>query len=177
MTDQHTSHLISEYIDNELSPQKRSIVDKHIEKCLKCREELEKALRLKTVLSEIKSPDPGEGYFDDLSARIGSLTFHKPAPSVVTDARGGRFRSEQAILKSLIRLAAVITLLFVSFYISDTAGNGENDHWAGTIPDSDYVEDDTFRFSEEPSRTQGGISRTSSRFSSETDSGKPSKYK
>lgn len=171
MTDQHTSHLINEYLDNELDPQMRSRFDKHIEKCPRCREELGKAVRLKMVLSEVKSPNPGAAYFDDLSARIESLTFHQAAPPVVTDVRAGQFRSEQAILKSLIRLAAVITLLFISFYISDMAGNSKNDRWAGTISDSDYVDDDSFRLSAEPSRTQGGISRTSSRFSENTDSG------
>lgn len=171
MTDQHTSHLISEYIDNELSPDLRSKFDKHIEKCQRCREELGKSIRLKTVLSEINAPDPGDQYFDDLSERIESLTFHEGAASVESVVPTGRFGKQQEVLKMLIRLAAVITLLFVSFYISDMAGSSRNERWVGTMSDSDYVENDNLRYSEEPSRTQAGISRTSARNQNEADSG------
>jgi len=124
MTDRHSIHLHGDYVDGELSPIEKSDVDAHIASCESCREDLERLTRLKASLATLTTPDPGIEYFDNLTDRIAARTTNAARDDVVAPQRG------PDMLKILIRLAAAITLLFGSFYLSNIKQAHSPTGWA-----------------------------------------------
>ncbi len=142
MTDLHTTHLHNDYLDGLLSDEQKATVDNHIAGCENCRSDLEELKRLTEILGEIESPDPSREYFHNLSDRIESRTSASER-SDSSDSSVANQRGSHHILKVLIRLAAVITLLFTSFYISYIKQEKDNTRWAEKISESDYVDINT----------------------------------
>ena len=110
--------------------------------CEKCRSDMEELNRLTEILGGIQPPDPDREYFHNLSDRIESRTVSaerlNSSDSAIVNQQGSHH-----ILKVLIRLAAVITLLFTSFYISYIRQEKNNTRWAEKISESDYVDINT----------------------------------
>lgn len=139
MTYRHTSHLLGDYLDGELTSNEKSLVEAHVAVCARCREELEHLRKLITTLGQIESPDPGDEYFHNLlaivTARTSGMARGLPSsPPVGTQIGPGR-----NILKILIRLAATITLLFAAFYISDFNQERRAARWPGKYTEGKYV--------------------------------------
>ena len=143
MTTLHTTHLHNDYLDGILSDEDTIIVDKHLNECRDCRRDLEKLRRLVSSLGSFQAPDPGQEYFQNFSDKIAARTVlaekNTAAPRNFTGSRNYR----QEILKTLIRLAAVVTLLFISFYISNIKGEKDATRWAEKISDSDFAAGDS----------------------------------
>ncbi|MEE9442708.1 MAG: zf-HC2 domain-containing protein [candidate division Zixibacteria bacterium] len=151
MSNRHISYLIGDFLDGELTPEKHQEVLDHFSRCPSCARELEQYQRLKSIMGRIETPDPGEDYFTALSDTILNRTEHlHPVPEPETTVHRQSL-TRQHIYKLLIRVAAVITLLFVSLFATEfksrmhvsQAGNraieiradGKNiAGWTGNIP-------------------------------------------
>jgi anti-sigma factor RsiW len=133
MTYRHTLHLHGNYLDGELSQEQRTQVEKHLDNCRECREDLEKLRVLISTLGRIEPPDPGNGYFDGLyettMARTVSVTEPEPNSENALESRNQGRR----VLITLIRLAATVTLLFAAFYISDFNREQKATRWTKHI--------------------------------------------
>ncbi|MCK5125432.1 MAG: zf-HC2 domain-containing protein [candidate division Zixibacteria bacterium] len=134
MMDRHTSHLHNDYVDGLLSEKQASEVDNHADSCEKCREDLNQLRNLKDRLAAIDAPDPGLEYFERLSEKVAERTHSITNESNSKSVNIKPVSASQAVLKTLIRVAAAITLLFGSFYASDfLSGNNQSpnsDNWA-----------------------------------------------
>ena len=154
--------LLHDYLDGELSFDQKAEVENHLAACERCRLELEALKRLKAVLSRVETPDPGRAYFKDLNDRIAARTFchdiRQPEPvSPVARSLSGR-----DTLKALIRLAAVITLLFASFYISQIVRENRSTRWADKITQGKYAGTDSIESSPDIIEPQAGINSVGS---------------
>jgi len=139
MTEHHTHPWHSDYLDNELTPDKKAEVEAHLKTCAECRDDMEKLKKLQSALRNIEVPDPGKEYFAGLSERIAARTV-----SPTTNRRVPEFISSRTdILKTLIRIAAVITLLFGAFYLSNLKREKEGARWNDTISKGKYVQSDS----------------------------------
>ena len=117
MTYRHTVHLHGDYIDGHLTSDQTSAIDNHLSVCNDCLADLQALRSLKNALSSVIVPDPGDQYFAGLDATVASLTQSPPPERIVTIDYPGAALSRT--LKTLIRLAVVVTLLFTAFYISN----------------------------------------------------------
>ncbi len=142
MTDRHTSYLHGGYLDDELSPARRTEIEAHLIRCRECREDLDQLRRLRSLLGRIETPNPGPEYFAGLEERIAVMTTAQEGPMGLSISPSTRNRGGE-ILRTLIGLAAVITLLFTSFYISSERQEREYNRRAGRAPGSRYVQADS----------------------------------
>jgi anti-sigma factor RsiW len=139
MTYRHTSHLHGDYLDGDLSPGASETVERHVESCAQCREDIERSRRLKHTLRQIEVPDPGNDYFEDLSDAIVARTSAmipqeaSPKPAIEPDNTG------RQVLKTLIKLAMAVTFLFLAFYISDFNQEKQATRWADKIRQGNFV--------------------------------------
>lgn len=140
MTNRHTIYLHGDYLDGDLSPDETARVEEHLEKCTSCREDLDRLKRLIYTLRNIEGPDPGEGYFDNLLATVVARTDmdeHKTAAEVVSrPAESGT----KGMLRTLIRLAVAVTLLFTAFYVSDFSQRQKTTGWANRATHGGFVD-------------------------------------
>jgi len=142
MTYRHTSHLHGDYLDGDLSPDARADVERHLETCLECREDIERLKRLKQALRQIEVPDPGDEYFDNLRGIISARTSAMTVPGDSTQPKVEITGTTRQALKTLIRLAAAVTFLFSAFYISDINQEKQSSRWGGKIQKGDFVTSD-----------------------------------
>ncbi|MDD4053004.1 MAG: zf-HC2 domain-containing protein [candidate division Zixibacteria bacterium] len=161
MTSRHSRFWHGEYLDGEVSPAQKAEIEQHVQVCPECRADLEQTKRLRALLGRIEAPDPGSAYFDALeeriTAQIGSQTEADDFPMSVRPVnRGGE------ILKTLIGLAAVITLLFSSFYLSSLRQEKEQQRWAEKAALGRYVHVDSTGISAMPAEPQTGINSVGS---------------
>lgn len=119
MTNRHTSHLIGEFLDGELSPKKHQEVLDHFSRCPSCAKEMKQYQQLKSILNRVESTEPGEGYFEALSENILTRTEHIYPVSKLDSNVRRQSLTRQNIFKMLIRVAAVITLLFISLFATE----------------------------------------------------------
>ena len=138
MTDRHTMHLHSDYLDKSLSAEQRRAVERHLATCSECRRDFDLLRNLLARLSEIESPDPGIDYFNDQTEKIMARTASPSERRADTITLTPPAPSSQRILKILIRLAAVITLLFGSFYVSGLIPERYNSRLGGKFAQSEY---------------------------------------
>jgi len=117
MTYRHTTHLHGDYLDGHLTSDQTSAIDNHLSVCDACRADMHALRSLKNTLGNIAVPDPGDEYFDGLAATVDSMTQSPPAQRVTTFDYPGAALGRT--LKTLIRLAAIVTLLFTAFYVSN----------------------------------------------------------
>lgn len=161
MTSRHCRYWHGEYLDGEVSPELRAEIEQHIQVCLECREDLEQTRRLRAFLGQIDSPDPGQAYFDGLGERIvARVGMQTDADDFPLPARPVNRSGE--ILKTLIGLAAVITLLFSSFYLSGLKQEKEQKRWAEKASQGTYVHVTQGKTSSWPVEPQTGINSVGS---------------
>lgn len=138
MSDRHTVHIHNDYADGILSDREKAEVDRHQADCPACRKDLNMITELKKRLSEIESPDPGNRYFSELTDKVLTRTTLPTgagtAGNIVVDIPSG-----QQTLKTLIRVAAAITLLFGSFYASGFMPEKSQGNWADYSSPSGYL--------------------------------------
>ena len=155
MTYHHTTPLHGDYLDRGLSPECAAEVDRHIAYCPDCRTDLERLRRITTLLKQVKVPDPGQAFFDNQAEMINGRLDTAGAAGV---PRPFEYLQEtRHVLRTLIRLAAVITLLFGAFYLSDVRqGNGPR-KWMPGKTGSRYAQTEPASSSVAPIDPQTGI--------------------
>jgi anti-sigma factor RsiW len=147
----HTSHLHGDYLDGDLSPDQRRLIERHQDRCAACREDMDRLRSLRQSMKQIQPPDPGTEYFEVLGetvmARTASITSQGGSAANFNDRREMGRRT----LTTLIKLAAAVTLLFTAFYISDFNQEKRATRWAehlqrrgvlaadGSEPDNIYM--------------------------------------
>ena len=121
MTHRHITDVIDDYIDNELDTDTNEEVRRHIERCRSCRAEYELALRLRKVLSGNSAPDPGEDYFNEVSALILAKTVDTvSSETVVTNLEQQRRNNRSAFYRSLVSVAASLIIFFSALIFGST---------------------------------------------------------
>lgn len=128
MTCSNYIHLLEEYIDNELTPNQQ--LKTHIEICQSCSNELEDLKRLKELLSQSTSPDPGESYWAEskniiLARTIESDKFDNTENNK-TEIIGfdeSKADKKSAFRRSLISVAASLTIFIISILIGSKKDN------------------------------------------------------
>ena len=135
----HTMHLHGDYLDGDLTPESLRLVEEHVASCEKCRDDLLRLKKLTTTLRHIESPDPGEQYFDDLLEGVSARTSSEDQGAPIVEPNGLRPIFSRQMLKTLIRLAAAVTLLFMAFYVSDFNEKRQASRWAGNVPPDRYA--------------------------------------
>jgi hypothetical protein len=139
MTYRHTTYLHGDYLDGDLGPEEIAQVDRHLKECAACREDFERLRRLTATLRKIESPDPGQAYFDGLIESVTLRTEGIEEERAAEQPATFRPAAARRILKTLIRLAAAITLLFMAFYISDFNRKEQSTHWSENISGGGYA--------------------------------------
>jgi anti-sigma factor RsiW len=134
----HTTHLHGDYLDGDLTPDQKELVEGHLADCPDCRHDLAQLRKLTQAAKMVDIPDPADGYFDSLTetimARTDGIVVEAPA-AAAPDFRGRGRR----VLMTLIKLAAAVTLLFTAFYISDFSQRQHATRWAEHIRKSNLA--------------------------------------
>jgi anti-sigma factor RsiW len=141
MTYRHTVPLHGDYLDEEVAPLIRREIEQHLAICPACRADLEQLRALKNLMSGVTVPDAGENYFRSTERSILERTVEglpDEAPGAVPP-----IDSVRHMLKTLIRIAAVVTLLFGTFYLSDNKNAAGPSRWAGTPPPGRLAQGDS----------------------------------
>ena len=140
MNSRQIDDILNDYLDGDLSPDKRAELEKMITGSPELQTRLKDMKRLKQTLGGIEVTDPGEAYFNDVTERILARIDSKPNVPVnsVNDIRRGH-----EIIKVLIRLAAIITLLFASFYLSTLKEHSTPVKWTQDENVGKYILPDT----------------------------------
>jgi len=125
----HTTPLHGDYLDGDLPPQQRTVVEQHLATCDACRADLKRLQNLTQVLREVNVPDPGGEYFDNLIEIVTARTNSVPPFLLSSSPPSRRPLPGSYMLKLLIRLAAAVTLLFFAFYISDYDQERRDTQW------------------------------------------------
>ena len=121
MTHRHVTDVIDDYIDDELDISTSEEVRRHIEQCRACRAEYELALRLRKILSGNSAPDPGEDYFNEVSALILVKTVETaPSETIVTNLEQKRRDNKRAFYRSLVSVAASLVIFFTALVFGST---------------------------------------------------------
>ncbi len=139
MSSRYTDELLNAYIDGDLPEASRREVEDILETSEEARHSLQRIRRLKANLANLPLYDPGDDYFDQLPDRIETRLF--PGRQAV-----GQRPSQPAgrtVLITLIRLAAVITLLFGSFYVSELKNESDRREWVDVTDQPGFVGQDS----------------------------------
>jgi anti-sigma factor RsiW len=154
--------LLHAYLDGETTSGQKADAEHHLVSCLRCRREMERLRQLKSVLSQIGAPDPGGNYFSGLSERIMGRIAGQKIVSQTNEFKPAVLASTgQDILRILIRLAAIVTLLFASFYISQVIRQHRAVQWAETISENGVSQDQVVH-DNEGMEVSAGINRVGS---------------
>ncbi|MBN1212225.1 MAG: zf-HC2 domain-containing protein [candidate division Zixibacteria bacterium] len=121
MTHRHITDVIDDYIDEELDISTAEEVRRHLEQCRTCRAEYELALRLRNILSGNSAPDPGEDYFNEVSALISAKTVETyQTETAVTNLEQQRRNNKRAFYRSLVSVAASLVIFFTALIFGST---------------------------------------------------------
>jgi anti-sigma factor RsiW len=125
----HTTPLHGDYLDGDLPPEQRTVVEQHVATCDACRADLERLQNLTLALKKVNVPDPGDEYFDNLIEVVTARTAPVPPFLLSSSSPSRRPFPGSYMLKLLIRLAAAVTLLFFAFYVSDYDQERRDTQW------------------------------------------------
>lgn len=114
---QHALSLLDDYLDNELPAPVTAEVRNHLDQCDDCRREFEESRRLKELLKQKGTRDPGEDYWLETSQLILAKTVqqssgYEPYASSDNDAdsRGPFVQALVSLVASLVILASAIVV-------------------------------------------------------------------
>ncbi len=125
MTCQRALSLIEVFLDGELSPEEVEQLNRHLDSCSECREELHAAQRLKQLLRQMPRYNPGRDYWSETARLIRARTADVPmndwqVPVARTSAVGER---RNALVRALVSLAASLFILFSTIFIGTSQDN------------------------------------------------------
>jgi anti-sigma factor (TIGR02949 family) len=103
--------IVSAYIDGELPKNDSDEVEKHLDECSQCRQELAVLKMLITATNEIEAVDPPS----ELRTRIAAATTHKPVFNLRTSILERIAPVRSFLLAGGAACAAVAIVLFVMF--------------------------------------------------------------
>jgi len=106
---QRALSLLDDFLDNELPPADAAQVKAHLDGCPACRQAYDESRRLKELLKQKGTHDPGRDYWLETSQLILAKTVQLGGPSLaaveaVSDHRG-------AFVQALVSLAASLVIL------------------------------------------------------------------
>ena len=140
MNSRHIDEILHDYLDGDLTPEQRAEAEKVIAQSGELQARLKELKELKKVLGSIEVTNPGDAYFNDLTERIMARTDSEPV-TPIAPANGNRRGPE--IIKILIKLAAIVTLLFASFYFSTLKEHSTPVKWTQDENYGRYILPDT----------------------------------
>jgi len=119
--------LLEDYVDGELSPDKKAKIEGHLSGCSACRGEFEMSLVLKEMLEQSKPPDPGEEYWSQTTRLIKARTTESRFPETeIISVSNRRLMERSAFARSLISVAASLAVLFSALLL----GSGKHERIA-----------------------------------------------
>lgn len=112
MTCRHALLLLEDFVDEELSPAEADEVSRHFRECRACRLEYEAAKRLKGLLSNLPSADPGSEYWEETMRLIMARTTGAvSSPEEKSDTIDIGYTRRRAFVRSLVSAAASLIIL------------------------------------------------------------------
>ncbi len=119
---QRALSFLDDYLDHELAPSVAAEVKDHLDRCEVCRREYEESRRLKELLKQKSTGDPGDEYWLETSQLILARTIHQ-------DIGGETFAAEEtapdpkgAFLQALVSLAASLVILVSAVVVGMNQG-------------------------------------------------------
>jgi hypothetical protein len=85
----HTTHLHGDYLDGDLTPDQKELVEGHLADCPDCRHDLAQLRKLTQAAKMVDIPDPADGYFDSLTETIMART-----DGIVVEAPGAESQDQ-----------------------------------------------------------------------------------
>jgi len=147
MSDRHTIHLHSDFLDDELPAALREQVLEHITVCQSCRQDLDGMKRAVEILGKISVLEPAEGYFDNVTERILAKTISQSDKPMVLPTIGIlSTMSYHRTIRVFLRVAAVIALMVITLLASELRIN----RLAGTQPVDMAVAADVYNLGTHP---------------------------
>lgn len=150
MTCLYYRSLVDDLVDHELSPALETTVKEHLGVCCACREEYERSARLKALLSDLTSPEPGLTYWQESAALIRARTIDSSDIIDVLTERERRNQERGAFYSSLAAVAASLVLFFGSLMVDSPWGT------SATATASLTAEDNAVAASTIAAREMGG---------------------
>lgn len=111
MTHRHALSLLEDLVDDELPADKLAELRRLIEDDPGLQRELARSRRLRELLGNIKTPDPGRQYWDETTSLILARTVE--AERAQSEAYTERF----SLVRALFSVAASIAILITALYV------------------------------------------------------------
>ena len=123
--------LLDDYLDDELSEAVVAEVKNHLDQCVDCRREFEESRRLKELLKQKGTRDPGEDYWLETSQLVLAKTVQQyrsdePYASGETDtgSRGPFLQALVSLAASLVILASAVIVGMNQSHAPDAGARG-----------------------------------------------------
>ncbi len=141
---ENVQKLLGEYRSDALSARKRRAIQRHIETCETCRQELDTFDSvMDLVASSIPDHEPPEGLWNGVYNRI---TAPETAPGLLDRIRGGALRKPF----HLAGAGAAVTALVVGLILGTVHDTGPGQQLALSAPDNTYVRAHAYTASRAP---------------------------
>lgn len=118
MTCQDTLSCLDQLVDDELTDEQKAQVMEHINTCDKCKKEFEELKQIKYLLSKIKTDEPSEEYWSEVTGLINARTLD--VQPIDFDHRSHTEQlsiKRNSLLRSIISTAAALAILFTALLL------------------------------------------------------------
>lgn len=103
----HPEHLLSDFLNGELSDSEQERVEKHLEVCSRCRSDLELFREVDRLAQEAPQLEPSEQLWDRIAARVQSAAWGRP-PAAIADTK-----AFPVVLRPRWMAMAAVVLMFL----------------------------------------------------------------
>ncbi len=111
MSRRHLMIYLDDYINGDLDPENRAIIEQYLEGNPQERVFVEREKSLRSYLSELATPDPGENYWKDLNKRIDEKVRQEAEIVYIKETR--KVVPELAIVAKYLAPLAAALILFI----------------------------------------------------------------
>lgn len=115
MTHRHPTNLLEAYIDGDLTPAEAASIQETIAACAECRTTYDELRRLKEVLGQTKTPDPGEQYWQEVDELIRAKTIDREPVQPNTKATP---EDRRIFTRSLVSFAFALFLFITAISLN-----------------------------------------------------------
>jgi predicted anti-sigma-YlaC factor YlaD len=124
---QRALSLLDDFLDNELAPATAADVKAHLDGCPTCRQAYDESRRLKELLKQKGTRDPGQDYWLETSQLILARTVQLSGPGyavseTVSDRRGAFVQALVSLAASLVILASAVVVGMNQSHAPDAGG-------------------------------------------------------
>jgi len=129
MTHRFPSSLLEDFVDQEMSEQQADEFRRLLTESPELERQCAEAERLRALMRQMPTPDPGDEYFSEVTelilARTGGMSRQAPPMS---SGRAATVEQRRAFFRSLVSAAAALLIFFTAVLV----GTSRNQQRAGT---------------------------------------------